>query len=327
MSILGLSDVSFGRPLEENLPPGGVAGSNFSFGVGDISLFINSRLSPKVSYYTELLFTADFTNEWSAEIDRAVLQYKANDYFQIGMGRFNTALGYYANGIGRAKIFQTATDRPFMYSDEDAGGLLPVHSVGVTMTGKIPSGGMGLHWVAELSNGTASMVAGATPVQSLYDENNRKAYNLGLFIKPENLDGFQAGVSVYRDKLEPAGRARIDQDIVGAYAVYNHSGVEFLTEAAILTDSPVTGGASFRTVMGYTQLSRRFGPIQPYVRVEYQGVPQFDPLFPGMGVRKSIEAGVRRDLGQYFVVKAQLGRTYWNGVWAWDPVLQLAFSF
>ncbi|HEY1758549.1 MAG TPA: hypothetical protein VGG72_24475 [Bryobacteraceae bacterium] len=327
MSIVGFSDFTFGRPLEENLPPGGVAGSSNSFTMGDLSLFITSQLTPKVSFYSEALFTADFTNSWGAEVDRLVLQYKANDYFQVGVGRFNTALGYYTNGINRAKIFQTATDRPFMYTDEDAGGLLPVHSVGVTMTGKLPSGGIGLHWVAELSNGTASLSATAEPVQSLYDENNRKAYNLGLFIKPERLDGFQAGVSVYRDKLEPAGLARVDENIVGAYAVYVRPTFEFMNETAIISYSPTNGTPTYKTGMGYSQISRRFGRTRPYLRLEYQSADRYDLNFPNFGTRKSFEAGVRRDLAEFFAIKAQIGRTYWNHAWAYDPQVQLAFTF
>lgn len=327
LNIVGFSDMNVGRPLEANLPATGVAGSHVSFALGDLSLFFTSQLSDKVSFYSELLITSDFTNLSTAEIDRVILQYKPNDYFQIGVGRFNTALGYYTNGINRAKIFQTATGRPFMYTDVDAGGLLPVHSIGVTMTGKIPSGWAGLHWVGELSNGTASMTVGAAPDQNLYDENNRKAYNVGLFVKPDKLDGFQAGVSVYRDRLEPAGRTAINQNIVGAYAVYIRPRFEFLSEAAVVTDSPVTGGANYQSVTGYTQVSRRFGHLRPYLRLEYQTVSPYDPIYPGLGVRKSFETGIRRDIGEFFAVKFQLGRTYWNGVWAFDPQAQVSYTF
>jgi hypothetical protein len=338
LQIRGFSDFTFGRPLEENLPgyngdqtpvSGHVAGDTYSFAVGDLSLFISSQLTQKLSFYSELLITSDFTNAWSAELDRAVLQYKANDYFQIGVGRFNTALGYYTNEIGRAKFFQTATDRPFMYTDEDAGGVLPVHSVGLTMTGKIPTGAVGLHWVAELSNGEASnsFRAGAEPDQNTYDENNRKAYNLGLFVQPEKLAGFKAGLSVYRDILEPAGQPKVRENIIGAYAAYVRPKYEFLNEVAILSHSPAGSPTTYRSWMGYTQVDRRFGHVRPYLRLEYQAVPRFDPLIGGIGVRKDFEAGIRYDFGEYMAIKAQFGRTYLGGTWAIDPQVQLAFTF
>ena len=44
-----------------------------------------------------------------------------------------------------------------MYLFEDSGGVLPVHTVGVTMAGLIPqAGSLGLHWVAEIGNGRSS---------------------------------------------------------------------------------------------------------------------------------------------------------------------------
>ncbi len=258
-----------------------------------------------------------------------MLQYKANDYFQIGAGRFNTALGYYTNEINRAKFFQTATGRPFMYTDEDAGGILPVHSVGVTMTGKIPTGGIGLGWVAELSNGVASASFSTSTAsdQNLYDEDNRKAYNLGLFVKPDKLAGFKAGVSVYRDVIEPPGQARVGENIVGAYVAFVRPKFEFLNEVAIISHSPVGSPVNYQSQMGYTQLDRRFGHVRPYVRLEYQAVPRFDPLIGGMGVRKDFETGIRYDIGEFFAIKGQFGRTYLHQVWSADPQIQLAYTF
>ena len=43
-----------------------------------------------------------------------------------------------------------------MYYFEDAGGVLPVHEVGVTTTGYVPSGKWNLHWTAEVGNGSAT---------------------------------------------------------------------------------------------------------------------------------------------------------------------------
>ena len=108
--------------------------------VGDFDLFTNTRISDHLSVLGELLITSDFTNETSTEIDRMLLTYSANKYFQISFGKYNTAIGYYTNEFHRAHLFQTAISRPIMYSDEDDGGILPVHNIGITATGMIPSG-------------------------------------------------------------------------------------------------------------------------------------------------------------------------------------------
>jgi hypothetical protein len=79
--------------------------------------------------------------------------------------------------------------------------------------------------------------------------------------------------------------------------------------------------------MGYTQVDRRFGRVRPYLRLEYQAVPRFDPLIGGIGMRKDFEAGIRYDFGEYMAIKAQFGRTYLQDIWAIDPQVQLAFTF
>src|SRR5258705_9128931 len=121
-----------------------------------------------------MLVTSDFGNDHSIEMDRFLISYKVKDYFHVSLGKFNTAIGYYPNAFHRARYFQTATSRPIMYSDEDNGGILPVHSIGVTATGKINSGALGLRWVAEVSNGRSTSKEEA-PIQNFVDEGNGKA--------------------------------------------------------------------------------------------------------------------------------------------------------
>jgi hypothetical protein len=125
-------------------------------------------------------------------MDRLMLTYKKNDFFKISFGKYSTALGFYTNEFHRAQYFQTGIGRPIMYSDEDNGGLLPVHSIGVTATGSIP-GSLGLHWVGELSNGLSAKNP-EIPVQVFQDENNRKAFNFALYVRPERWNGFQASL-------------------------------------------------------------------------------------------------------------------------------------
>jgi len=63
-----------------------------------------------------------------------------------------------------------------MFSDEDNGGILPVHQVGVTVQGEIPSGSLGLHYIGEIANGRAFSMS-STDVQNFADRDNMKAVN------------------------------------------------------------------------------------------------------------------------------------------------------
>ena len=136
--------------------------------------------------------------------------YRFNDYFSVSGGRFHTAIGYYNTAYHHGNWLSTAEGRPIMYLFEDSGGVLPVHTVGVTMTGLIPqTGRLGLHWVAEMGNGRASNpgAAGAGPKSSGISIATTKPstwpLTLSLSVAPgaPRLEG-----PFYHDRLAPGGR-------------------------------------------------------------------------------------------------------------------------
>jgi hypothetical protein len=334
MKIRGYADVSFGKPPQEKLPEGGLQNSKDSFQIADFHLFVTAKLSDDWSFLSELLITSDFTNEASAELDRMYFQYNPNKYLRVGLGKFNTSIGYYLNQFHRAKFYQTATGRPLMFSDEDNGGILPVHQIGVSFQGEIPSGALGLHYIGEIANGR-SFNENSAEVQNFADGNNGKAVNLGLFIRPDAAPGLDAGFSVYRDNLEPDGLGKVRETITSAHAVYLTPNFELLNEATILTHDNQAGGATATTKSFYSQVSKRFGIIRPYARYEYQDVPETDLVFRvghedvaiPFGLRRVGSAGLHVDIKDFAVVKVQFDRALLGGVWANGAHAQLAFGF
>jgi hypothetical protein len=124
-----------------------------------------------------MVFGSDPTNYFGIDIERLQLTYRANPYFQLTGGRFHTAIGYYNTAYHHGTWFQTATGRPFMYDFEDSGGILPVHSVGASAEGDVRGAEkIGLHWIAEMSNGRSSAALGE-PVQNFLSDKNHKAFN------------------------------------------------------------------------------------------------------------------------------------------------------
>lgn len=321
----GYSDFDYGRAWFEKQPAKGLPGSPNSFNIGDFDLFTNTRISDHWSVLGELLITSDFTNEFGAELDRLLFTYKANDYFQIGFGKYNTALGFYPNQFHRARYFMTATSRPIMYSDEDNGGILPVHNIGVTATGKIPSGSLGLHWVAELANGRSATNPN-TPIQNFVDENNGKALNFAVYARPEALSGFQTGISIYRDTMHPLNLPGIGQTIYTGHIVYVGSRLEWLNEASLIRND--LRNHAFHDLTSYTQLSYAFGKIRPYFRYDYQNVAASDPVFAALGRENGPSFGVYRHLSNYVVLKLQYGRLSQRDKPAGNDLnAQLAFAF
>ena len=160
-----------------------------TFQLGEFDLFLSSRLSKHVSGISEIVIGSDPTNFWGLDIERLQITYKANPYFEISAGRYHTSIGYYNTAFHHGTWFQTATGRPFMYYFEDSGGLLPVHSVGVTTTGLVPhTGALELHWIAEVGNGRSSDPNGQ-PFQNFLSDKNHK---ISISPPTSSLNGFLA---------------------------------------------------------------------------------------------------------------------------------------
>lgn len=137
-----------------------------------------------------------------------------------------------------------------MYLFEDSGGVLPVHMVGVNLSGEIPNTEkIGLHWIFEVGNGLSSFPNVAESVQNFYSDRNYKATNVAAFIRPQAVPGLQIGGSWYHDGLNPAGLSEIRQNIESGYVVYLTPNWEFFTEAVLLSNRLMATSQSFRSPM------------------------------------------------------------------------------
>ena len=139
------------------------------------------------------------------------------------------------------------------------------------------------------------------PVQNFVDENNGKAVNLALYARPSWLDGFQTGISVYRDTLHPLNLPGVGQTIYTGHIVYVNSKLEWLNEASFLRHD-LQDHVS-HSVTSYTQLSYAFGKLRPYFRYDYQNIPATDPIFGTLGRESGPSFGVYRHLSNYVVFK------------------------
>ena len=128
-----------------------------TFQAGEFDLFLTSKLSERLNFLAEIVLGPDDTNAFGLDIERYQLTFKANRYFAATAGRFHTSIGYYNTAYHHGVWFSTAEGRPIMYLFEDSGGILPVHMVGVNLTGAVPrTEKIGLHWIAEVGNGLTS---------------------------------------------------------------------------------------------------------------------------------------------------------------------------
>jgi len=328
----GFFDIDFDKGLAaENLSyPGGTT-PNSTFRTGEFDLFMTSQLSDKLSFLSELVFSTDQTNAFGVDLERFQLTYRPSKYFEISAGRFHTAIGYYNTAFHHGTWFSTATGRPFMFYFEDSGGPLPVHEVGVTTTGYVPSGKLNLHWIAEIGNGSAEVGSPlyGDGVENFASDRNRKDLNFAAYIKPEWLSGLQVGGSFLTGDLIPSSGIvpKVNQTVSSIYVVYINGNWESLNEAVLLHHK-IPDGRSYNSPLSYTQLAYRFGKYRPYFRFQENNIPNNDPVTSFTGRYEGPSFGVRMDFFDYAALKFQYNRIYLrdaptqNGFEA-----QLAFTF
>jgi hypothetical protein len=311
------------------------------FVFGSFELFMRARLSDRVSVLGEAKFIPGNDNTISPDVERLILQYRASDYFTASIGRYHTWVGYYNTAFHFAQFLQTTTDRPFLYTFDESGGVLPMQDIGVTLTGRIPSGKLGVNYVVEAGNGRAWGI-GVEPAQNRNDGNNSKSINGGLFMRPEKLSGLQLGFSVRHDNLTIPGPPAVHETIVTAHAVFINSQYEILNEAVYVRHTEPPTASVFNTSAFYTQFSRRFRAYRPYFRYQYFNAPNDDPVYfysnrnnyaplsaaSFIGRLNGPSVGIRYDFTDYSALKFQYDRISLRGFSTVNGLTsQLAFTF
>jgi len=314
LRIRGFGDVTLHG--DNYHPPAPLQPDKTTFTLGQLNLFVTSDISDKFKFLSEIVFeggpdniygqTRGVANTFGVDVERYLLTYSYNDYFSLSAGRYHTAIGYYNTAYHHSTWLQTTTGRPLLFAFEDQGGILPIHNVGVEASGRIPSGSLGLHYIAEIGNGRESRnPIQDEPVQNIVADKNHKAFNLAVFARPTNVPGLQMGFSIYKDLLIPLGQPAIGETILAAHAIYYSTNFEWLNEAMVIRHAPTGLERVFETPGFYTQISRRFGSYRPYFRYQYINASPNEPIFPDVGLRAGPSAGVRYDASESVALKLQ----------------------
>jgi len=319
----GFADVDFDR---------NVAGSSSKkFALGEVDLFTTTQISPRLTFLAEAALDTDSevtVGSIPVDVERLLLQVRGNDYFNLDIGSYRTAIGFYNTAYLRGEWLQTAVTRPLLFTFEENGGFLPLHNVGLSANGAIPAGDFGLHYVVEVGSSRNYGQPGRTG----FDLEDNAAFNFALYSRPKSIPGLEIGFSVYRDRLSPVPAYSMGRRIWTAHAVYQAHRWEFLNEAMLAEfNGPPDGYAH---VPGfYSQLAYRVGgKWTPYFRYDYSniygrgvvgaGAPQYVPW------RNAETGGIRFDLTESVALKFELGhdveRLQPNFIQA---AMQLAFTF
>ena len=321
----GFGDVDYhasDRPGEKN-----------AFMLGEFDIFLTSQLAENLSVLSETVFAAGSDNNFGLDIERLILQYKPKDWLNLEAGRFHTAIGYYNTAYHHGTWFQNAVGRPWFLNYEDSGGLVPVHTVGVSIHGELPVlPKMGLQYFVEIGNGrNYSTGTGNNPVQNVVDDNGFKAFNLAFTSRPECLPGLQFGAGAYHDTVTGRGFPRIDEWLFHEHVVYKNSVWEFLSEGYLFRHQAAGGPARFSTA-AFAQVARKFGLLTPYVRFSYVNLSMTDLIYNTLlgnaGAHYGPGVGLRYDFASFAALKVQFDRSFDTGTRGVNEVtVQAAFTF
>jgi hypothetical protein len=218
---------------------GFVPGSAGNFYTGDFDLLLTSRITDKASVLSEMVFAESDAQTFGVDLERVLFKYDYNDHLRMSFGRYHTGIGYYNTAFHSGSWLQTTADRPLVMDFADDGGILPTQAVGVSITGQVPSGRVGLNYTIEY--GSSDTVRPEINGSGFtVDENNGNHINLGLFARPPSLAGLQIGGSFYHDKISDFAKGpsvRVDQTIINGHVVYIAHGAELLNEGFLIRHS------------------------------------------------------------------------------------------
>jgi len=320
----GYADADFQRDVDRTTK---------KFEQGEIDLFATERLSSHLTALLELALETDaesLADDVEVNVERMLLQYRGNDFFNADIGSYRTALGYYSTAYLRGAWLQTAISRPKMFTFEDQGGFLPLHAVGVSVNGRIPSGDLNLHYVAELGS---SRNYGNTAGLGLEPSFNR-ATNLAVYSQPAGAPGLEIGFSTYHDLFSPGAGFQLDRAVWMVHFVYVRGRVEFLNEGMRIDLRDISVPGSGTGLGFYSQIAYRIAPSwKPYARVEYLNAYGTGAISTAVD-REYIPwktvytGGVRHDLTESVALKLELGReTDYMRPGYITAAVQVAFTF
>lgn len=316
LPIHGFADVGLLRSTENNSSFTGRKGAY----LGTMSLYMTPQFTDRVKSLIELAFEADENGNLATDLERLQLGYSYSDAATAWLGRFHTPYGYWNTAFHHGAQIQTSLMRPRFLDFEDKGGILPAHTTGGWLTGKLRTGsglvGYDLYagnapQITNAGGGTGNLnmrMSGSTSY--------RTASGFNAWFEPRAVEGLRLGLhGMYAggviDDTPAANRTRLR--ISGAYAVYQPEQWEVMGEYYRFRNQDITGNTgSHSSWAGYAQVGYNFAQWTPYTRIERTKLDQADNYFSvqesGRSYRRAV-IGLRYDLDPKAVIKVELNST------------------
>jgi hypothetical protein len=311
LRLAGFGDVNFGRTEHPEGP------RNFS--LGQLALHMTSQLSPRVTFFGEISFTArgdagtgsPAATGFNAEVERMIVRFDRNDQLKISFGRYHTPINYWNTAFHHGQWLQTTITRPEMI--QFGGRFLPVHFVGALVEGATPAAGWNLNYKAGVGNGRATVISRGGDAG---DVNESLAWLVNAFSKPDQAYGLEFGGAAYGDTVRLPSGLEVSERIISAYGAWQKEEPELLAEFAAVRHEPSGLSASVWSrafyVQGAWRLPWQNRAFKPYVRFEKIAIDDDDVMFAAVPELDMLTSGLRYDVSLHAAAKFEY-RTWTRG--------------
>ncbi len=316
LPIHGFADVGAGI---RNKAAAGSAPRGFSVGVFD--LYMTPQISAQVKGLIEIAFEYGEDGGLAVDAERMQLGYLFSDALTLWAGRFHTPYGYWNTAFHHGAQIQTALSRPRFLDFEDAGGILPGHSVGLWGTGGVRTAAGKLGYDLYVVNGDA-IHDGVLDFQAGGDGDG----NVGVGVRTQlavagsglvlGLHGL--GQRVGGENADHSASGSVKLAMLGGYATFDNDDWELMAEYYGFRNRDLGGSGTHASKAWYVQAGYNVNEsFTPYARLERTSLAAADPYFAlqenGRSYRRTV-AGLRYNLSPKAALKAEWMRTTQEGV-------------
>ena len=118
--------------------------TSFGSGLGQFDLLLSSRISERITFLSEIAVEAEDEGGYAIELERAYVRYSLSDHLRVSAGRTHSAVSYWYVTCHHGALLQPTIMRPapVRFEDDEDGGYLPAHAVGLELSGRD-----GLRWL------------------------------------------------------------------------------------------------------------------------------------------------------------------------------------
>lgn len=294
-------------------------GNDAAFVIGPVGFQLTARLAAHLVGRTE--YVVKFAAGGATEIDleRLYLEYRT-DHWAFVAGKTHTEFGYWNTAFHHGTWLQLTKRRPRVVDFEQAGGVLPTHSTGVTASYGPKRGDSGTELLVSVGNGHGRTL---DTVQTESDNNAFKSVLVRLSAIGIGDPALRFGVNAAVDEIaaEPAtvrpmlpDRAILEL-VTGVYLSLRDDHLMVFSETYNILHR--SGTQNWQFTGGFLLAGYRFGHFTPYAEIEARsGAGAIDPFYqPDPAIDAHITkpanfvegtAGVRYELNTWSALKLEL---------------------